>query len=157
MSLFFVSDYHVFCHPWAYGMHQTIGAFSPDLYVDAGPKFLLLYPDLVWNLKKLDLIPACKNVSLMLSCLYFQALALDDLGGCGLFCYPSSWVKPPLFPPKHTRIQTTAMTHHSNSSVRDHMKWVSGSLKINANAFLCCLVYSAASPSPDSSSLWGVL
>lgn len=44
----------------------------------------------------------------MLSCLYFQALAPDDLCGCGLFCYPSSWVKPPLSPPpplKHTRIQ----------------------------------------------------
>lgn len=38
----------------------------------------------------------------MLSCLYFQALAPDDLGGCGLFCYPSSWVKPPLFPQTHT-------------------------------------------------------
>lgn len=32
--------------------------------------------------------------------------------------------------PKHTRIQTTAMTHHSNNSVRDHMKWVSGSLHL---------------------------
>lgn len=43
--------------------------------------------------------PALKNVSLILSYLYFQALAPDDLGGCGLFCYPSSWVKPPLLPP----------------------------------------------------------
>ena len=92
---------------------------------------------------------ACKNFSLMLSCLYFQALAPDDLGGCGLFCHPSSWVKPPLFPPKHTRIQTKAMTHHSNNSVRDHMKWVSGSLhlqnhhhgfSVSWRQFICLLV-----------------
>lgn len=37
----------------------------------------------------------------------------------------------PLCSPKHTRIQTAAMTHHSNNSVRDHMKWVSGSLFIS--------------------------
>lgn len=29
----------------------------------------------------------------------------------------------PLCSPKHARIQTTAMTHHSNNPVRDHMKW----------------------------------
>lgn len=78
----------------------------------------------------------------------------------------------PLCSPKHTRIQTTAMTHHSNNSVRDHMKWVSGSLFISritimflvcipnpdASAFLCSSHYSTPSPpSPDSSSLWGVL
>lgn len=42
----------------------------------------------------------------------------------------------PLCFPKHTRIQTTAMTHHSNNSVRDHMKWVSGSLFISRIAFM---------------------
>lgn len=75
----------------------------------------------------------------------------------------------PLCYPKHARIQTTAMTHHSNN-VRDHMKWVSGSLFISritiivllcvpspdASAFLCYFHYSTPPPSPDSMSLWGV-
>lgn len=78
------------------------------------------------------MIQTCQNVSFILSCLYFQALAPDDLGGFGLICYPLilSEAPTPVFP-KHTRIQTTAMTHHSNNSVRDHMKWVSGSLLIS--------------------------
>lgn len=42
----------------------------------------------------------------------------------------------PLCSPKHTRIQTTAMTHHSNNSVRDHMKWVSGNLLISRITFM---------------------
>lgn len=29
------------------GMHQTIGAFLPDIQINAGPKFLVVYPDLV--------------------------------------------------------------------------------------------------------------
>lgn len=116
------------------GVHQTIGAVLPD-------KLLILLLDLnfwsyihIWWFQKPKqiglvfqlLIPACKNVSFMLSCLYFQALAPDDLGVCGLFCHASYWVKHPLFP--HTLIKTSAMTHHSNNSVRDHMKWVSGTL-----------------------------
>lgn len=63
------------------------------------------------------------------------------------------------------------MTHHSNNSVRDHMKWVSGSLFISritimvlvclpnpdAAAFLCYTHYSTPSLSRGSLSLRGVL
>lgn len=75
-------------------------------------------------------IPAYKNVSFMLLCLYFQALVPDDLGGCGFFFHPSSWVKPPLFPPNthafkpwrwHT-IPTTLFETIWNGSVELHLQ-----------------------------------
>lgn len=46
---------------------------------------------------------------------------------------------------KHTRIQTTAMTHHSNISVRDHMKWVSGSHFISRITILMPVHFSVTS------------
>lgn len=82
----------------------------------------------------------------MLSCLYFQAWPLMIWVGVVSSVTPHpKW--SPLCSPKHTRIQTTAMTHHSNNSVRDHMKWVSGSLFISrfTIVFLVCI------PNPDAS------
>ncbi len=72
---------------------------------------------------------------------------------------------PPSVPLKHTRIQTTAMTHHSNNSVRDHMKWVSGSLfisRINIMVLVCipsswCQCISLLLPSLGSLSFPGLL
>lgn len=115
-------------------MHQTIGAFLPDMYIKDGLTYLVIYFPIWWFVWLVwfssSWFKHVKNISFMLSCLYFQALAPDDLCGCGLICYPLILSEAPsVFP--QTRIQTTAMTHHSNNSVRDHMKWVSGSLFIS--------------------------
>lgn len=70
---------------------KPLGFFLPDIHVNAGHMYIYIHTDLVKfkiGLVFQLLIPACKNVSIMLSCLYFQALAPDDLGGCGLICYP---------------------------------------------------------------------
>lgn len=86
----------------------------------------------------------------MLSCLYFQAFpSMIWLGVVSSVTPHPEW--SPLCSPKHTRIQTTAMTHHSNN-VRDHMKWVSGSLFISRITIMVlpCV------PSPDARAVFSV-
>lgn len=74
-------------------------------------------------------------------------------GGVISFVSPHPERSPPC-PLKHTRIQTSAMTHHSNNSVRDHMKWVSGSLFISRITIMVALIChphcSTSPPSPPS-------
>lgn len=81
-------------------------------------------------------------------------------GGVISFVSPHPERSPPC-PLKHTRIQTSAMTHHSNNSVRDHMKWVSGSLFISRITIMVALIChshcSASPPSPPPLFLVGVL
>lgn len=40
----------------------------------------------------------------------------------------------------HTRIKTSAMTHHSNNSVRDHMKWVSETSSPESESWIQCVL-----------------
>lgn len=122
----------------------------------------------LWNLNRWGLvfqflIPTCKNVSFMLSCLYFQALAPDDLGGCGLICYPLILSEAPSVSP-----QTHTHSNHGDDTPFQQLcsrpyemgQWKSLHLQHHhhdASAFLCYSHYSAPSPPPDSLSLWGVL
>lgn len=100
----------------------------------------------------------------MLSCLYFQALAPDDLGGCGLFCYPSSWVKPPLFPQTHTHSNHGDDTPFQQLCSRPYEmgQWKSLHLQNHHHAFsvhslLWCLCISLLTPITQLPLLPGLL
>lgn len=116
-----------------------------------------------WNLRRLVklLVCTCKKCFTVTSLSGFGPWWFGLVWSLLLFPNPD-WSTPPLFSPKHTRIQTTAMTHHSNNSVRDHMKWVSGSLLISRITAMMPVHFSVPpiipphSPSPDSLPVWGV-
>lgn len=81
----------------------------------------------------------------------FRLWSPNALGVCVISSVTPHPEWSPLCPLKHTRIQTTAMTHHSNNSVRDHMKWVSGSLfisRITITVALICHFPLLATPPP---------
>lgn len=136
--LFFPSTWLLFFLPTTVtcGVHQTIGALLPDKWQILMLGLNLLYIEIGWFVKSIHWSGFSSS--------WFQHVKI-----LALHCHASTfrlwplmiWVGvvssvtphpewSPLCSPKHTRIQTTAMTHHSNSSVRDHMKWVSGCLHL---------------------------
>lgn len=92
------------------------------------------------------LVCRCKNVSLSL---HFQALAPDDLGGFGLFCYSLILTEAPPVPPQtHTHSNNGDDTPFQQLCSRPYEmgQWKSPHLQNHshdASAFLCSSHYSA--------------
>lgn len=68
------------------------------------------------------------------------------LSGFGLWWFGcvwsllSSFILIEVLSDPHTHIKTSAMTHHSNSSVRDHMKWVSETSSPESESWIQCVL-----------------
>lgn len=126
-------------------IHQTIGdlfclTLTPHIWHRIGD---------FWNLLRLVKLLVCtckKNVSLSL---HFQALAPDDLGGFGLFCYSLILTEaPPVLTQTHTHSNNGDDTPFQQLCSRPYEmgQWKSPHLQNhshNASAFLCSSHYSA--------------